>query len=87
MLWIPFLLRLRNASGLHLPWLLTVPVALLLVYFMGYFFTAIVARTPVAKAVAGRSRQSWRSLVPARRETDALPEYGKGAGPMDLTPD
>jgi peptidoglycan/LPS O-acetylase OafA/YrhL len=86
MLWIPFLLRLRDASGLHIPWVLTVPVALLLVYFMGYFFTALMARTPLAKAVAGRSRQSWRSLWPTRQAPVSLADYGKGDGPMDLSP-
>jgi len=86
MLWIPFLLRLRNASGLHVPWVVAVLIALILVYFMGYFFTALVARTPLAKAVAGRSRQSWRSLVP-KRQLDESTDTGRGDGPMDLTPE
>jgi peptidoglycan/LPS O-acetylase OafA/YrhL len=64
MLWIPFLLRLRNALGFHVPWPVAAPLALILVYFMGYFFTALMARTPLARAVTGRGQVSWSSLRP-----------------------
>ncbi len=64
MLWIPFLLRLRNALGFHIPWPVAAPIALILVYFMGYAFTALMARTPVARAVTGRGQASWHSLRP-----------------------
>jgi peptidoglycan/LPS O-acetylase OafA/YrhL len=84
MIWIPFLLRLRNASGIHWPWQIEAPLALVLVYFMGYFFTALIARTALAKSVGGRSRASWRSLLPARKETVAALAGDRGDGPMDL---
>jgi peptidoglycan/LPS O-acetylase OafA/YrhL len=86
MLWIPFLLRLRNHFNIHWPWPLAVLTALLLVYLMGFIFTALIARTPLAKAVTGRSQASWSSLRPfqpdesAVRLTDANDD-----GPMTLT--
>jgi peptidoglycan/LPS O-acetylase OafA/YrhL len=66
MLWIPFLLRLRDALHIHWPWPIAVLCALILVYTMGFIFTALVARTPLAKAVTGRSQVSWSSLRPNR---------------------
>ena len=84
MIWIPLLLRLRNASGVHLAWQIEAPLALILVYFMGFFFTALVARTPFAKSIGGRSRASWASLVPKRREKIEPTDVDRGQGPMDL---
>ncbi len=69
MLWIPFLVRMRNALGFHVPWGVAAPLALVLVYFMGYAFTALMARTPVARAVTGRGQVSWSSLRPRRFES------------------
>jgi hypothetical protein len=68
MLWIPLLVRLRNSLGFHIPWGVAVPLALILVYFMGYVFTALMARTPVARAVTGRGQESWSSLRPKHYE-------------------
>jgi hypothetical protein len=69
MLWIPLLVRVRNSLGFHIPWGVAAPVALLLVYFMGYAFTALMARTPVARAVTGRGQESWSSLRPKHYES------------------
>jgi peptidoglycan/LPS O-acetylase OafA/YrhL len=69
MLWIPFLVRMRNALGFHVPWGVAAPLALILVYFMGYLFTALMARTPVARAVTGRGQASWSSLRPRHFES------------------
>ena len=69
MLWIPFLVRMRNALGFHVPWGVAAPLALILVYFMGYLFTALMARTPVARAVTGRGQVSWSSLRPRHFES------------------
>jgi peptidoglycan/LPS O-acetylase OafA/YrhL len=84
MIWIPLLLRLRNASGLHLPWEVAAPLALIIVYFAGFAFTALIARTRLAKSVGGRSRASWKSLVPRRQTTPPAIEVDQGDGPMDL---
>jgi peptidoglycan/LPS O-acetylase OafA/YrhL len=85
MLWIPFLLRLRNAHNIHWPWPIAVLCALILVYFIGSIFTALVARTPLAKAVTGRSQVSWRSLVPFHDRGRAFSSDGSDDGPMTLT--
>jgi peptidoglycan/LPS O-acetylase OafA/YrhL len=86
MLWIPFLLRLRNHFNIHWPWPVAVLAALILVYFMGFLFTALLARTPLAKAVTGRSQASWSSLRPFQHDE---PEAGRGdandGGPMTLS--
>ncbi len=86
MLWIPFLLRLRNHFNIHWPWPIAVVTALVLVYAMGFIFTALIARTPLAKAVTGRSQVSWSSLRPFQHD-DAAPNRGsaKDDGPMTLT--
>jgi peptidoglycan/LPS O-acetylase OafA/YrhL len=86
MLWIPFLLRVRNALGWHLPWQVAAPLALILVYFMGYFFTALMARTPLARAVTGRSQASWGSLRPKHYESSTDQE-GSSVSPLDVAPE
>lgn len=86
MLWIPFLVRIRVHYFPHLPWPIAAPLALVIVYFVGFLFTALFARTPLAKAVTGRSRATWGSLRPRRFISD---EGEKGLprdqGPLDVT--
>ena len=84
MVWIPALVRLRGASGVHLAWEVAAPLALVIVYGVGFVFTAVMARTWVAKGVTGRSRATWASLLP-RRQLPAVVERGDVAdGPMDV---
>ena len=83
MLWIPMLLRFRVAYLPHLSWALVTPVALVLVYAMGFFFTALVARTPLARAMTGRSRASWSSLWPHRVQNEVL-RGDVGDGPLEV---
>jgi peptidoglycan/LPS O-acetylase OafA/YrhL len=83
MLWIPFLLRVRNSLGFHIPWPVAAPLALILVYFMGYVFTALMARTPVARAVTGRGQASWSSLRP--KHYDSSPKDDEtSVSPLDV---
>jgi len=84
MLWIPFLVRLRDATGWHIPWPVAAPVALVLVYFMGYFFTALMARTPFARAVTGRGRVSWRSLRPQHYAAPEKDPPSSSVSPLDV---
>ena len=84
MLWIPFLLRLRNALGFHIPWPVAAPLALVLVYFMGYVFTALMARTPLARAVTGRGQVSWSSLRPKHYDA-ALEREAASDSPLEVT--
>jgi len=68
MIWIPFLLRIRNHFGWHIRGN-SVSVGTFRVYFVGFIFTALAARTVLAKALTGRSQATWRSLMPKRHET------------------
>jgi len=83
MLWIPLLVRLRNAAGWHLPWPVAAPLALVLVYFMGYFFTALMARTPLSRAVTGRGQVSWSSLRPKHYEPSSG-HHVESVSPLDV---
>ena len=84
MVWIPALVRLRGASGIHLPWEVAAPLAVVIVYSVGFVFTAIMARTWVAKGVTGRSRATWSSLPPRRRLPVVVERGDLADGPMDV---
>ncbi len=83
MLWIPILLRIRVAYLPHLSWAIVTPVALVIVYALGFFFSALVARTPLARAVTGRSWATWASLWPGRVEDEVL-RGDIGEGPLEV---
>jgi peptidoglycan/LPS O-acetylase OafA/YrhL len=87
MLWIPLLVRLRDHFSIHLAWPIAAPLALVIVYFAGFFFTAVVARTPLARAVTGRSRASWSSLWPRWNPTPEVLHADTGAGPLEVASD
>jgi peptidoglycan/LPS O-acetylase OafA/YrhL len=84
MLWIPILMWARSHIGVQIPWPVAAPLALVLVYFMGYFFTGLITRTPLARAVAGRGQQTWGSLIPKRYGASELLKVETGDGPMDV---
>lgn len=83
MLWIPMLVRVRNSLGFHIPWEVAAPLALILVYFMGYLFTALMARTPVARAVTGRGQESWASLRPKHYDSASVDDE-TSVSPLDV---
>jgi peptidoglycan/LPS O-acetylase OafA/YrhL len=41
-------------------------LTVVIVYLCGVALTSVIARTPLAVALTGRQRQSWRSLLPGR---------------------
>ncbi|MGC1419969.1 MAG: acyltransferase [Acidimicrobiales bacterium] len=84
MLWIPFLVRVRNHFGWHITWQLGVLLALVVVYVAGFIFTALVARTRLAKPITGRSQVSWSSLWPRRFESPSILRGDLGDGPLDV---
>jgi peptidoglycan/LPS O-acetylase OafA/YrhL len=84
LLWIPFLLRVRNHFCPHLPWEISVPLALVLVYTAGLVFTSLAARTPLSKALTGRRQVSWRSIFLRRHETPEVLRGDIGDGPLDV---
>jgi hypothetical protein len=68
-------------------WYIEAPFALILTYLAGWFFSSLVARTFLAKAVVGRSHEPWKSLIPSRHLTPAAVHVDDGDGPMDLIQD
>lgn len=85
MLWIPALVRLRDHFSLHLAWPIAVLIAVVIVYMVGYVFTALMARTPLARAVTGRGRAPLGTLWPfhPRGKSDLGGDIGNG--PLELT--
>ncbi len=75
MIWIPIIkdLSARYAGGV--PWPVRAVVGVLVVYALGLAVSALAARTPFARALAGRSRIPWRT--PLVRRTSQ--------GPLDAT--
>ncbi|MDE3094313.1 MAG: hypothetical protein KGJ47_11095, partial [Acidobacteriota bacterium] len=86
MIWIPLLVRLRAHFGFHVPWEVAAPLALAIVYTLGFVFTAFMARTPLARAVTGRGRVSWVSLRPHRLRASNWHE-DHGDGPLEVAAD
>ena len=85
MVFIPVVRRLLRHFDVtyQLPSGVRCVLAVLGAYVMGYFFTGFVARTPLAKAIVGRSQATWRSLVP--RTTPESAHGQQGEGPLDQT--
>ena len=84
MLWIPILLRLRNNFAPHISWVVSAPLALVITYVVGFIFTALMARTPVARAVTGRGRMSWSSLRPQAHRPEGAMHGDTGDGPLEV---
>jgi len=83
MLFIPLTYRfIEPTHGHHyFPVAIGLVLVILLTYLGGFIFTGLIARTPLAKIVAGRSRASWRSLIP--RSTPESAHGQLGNGPFD----
>ncbi len=86
MIWIPLLVRLRTHFSINISWELAAPLAMVIVYTLGFVFTAVMARTPLARAVTGRGRASWSSLRPHRVRAASWHE-DRGDGPLEVAAD
>jgi peptidoglycan/LPS O-acetylase OafA/YrhL len=69
------------------PWLVMTIVAVAAAYLVGWLFSALVARTPLARAVVGRSRQPWSTLFWWLHRVDPDQHHDFGEGPLNLTDD
>jgi peptidoglycan/LPS O-acetylase OafA/YrhL len=67
------------------PWLVMTLFAVVFTYLVGWLFSALVARTPLARAVVGRSRQPWSTLLWWRHHVDPEEHHDFGEGPLNLT--
>jgi peptidoglycan/LPS O-acetylase OafA/YrhL len=87
LLWI--LLLHRWAQKLNLLgkgwWLAMTIFAVLFTYAVGWLFSALAARTPLARGLVGRSQRSWSSLIPRLRREEFETERDFGEGPLNLT--
>jgi len=87
MVWILFLHRWTLKWGIlsHVPWLVMMLFALIFAYMTGFLFSALVARTPLARALVGRSQVPWNTLIPHFRSYVMPLRETYNAGPMDLS--
>lgn len=87
MVWILFLHRWTLKWGLlgHVPWPVMMLFAVTFAYLAGFLLSAVVARTPLARAVVGRSRVPWNTLIPHFRSYVLPLRHDYGPGPMDLS--
>jgi peptidoglycan/LPS O-acetylase OafA/YrhL len=85
LIWIPLLGRLITITHPHVPWPIVTFTAVALAYLMGFIFTALAARTPMARALTGRGETTWRSLVPHRGRFATPLAETVDDGPLDLT--
>jgi peptidoglycan/LPS O-acetylase OafA/YrhL len=84
LIWIILLLRLWQHFKFDPPFPIGPLIALVIVYSCGFIFTALVARTPLARPVTGRSRASWSTYLPTRRGVRSKLDEHASDGPLDL---
>jgi peptidoglycan/LPS O-acetylase OafA/YrhL len=86
MIWILFLHRWAEHFNLfgHVPWLILTIAAVIITYLVGWLFSAVCARTPLARALVGRTQLPWRTLWPHPLPA-ATGEPDFGEGPLNLT--
>ena len=84
MIWIPILLRVFQHYNVSMPFPLGPIVAVVIVYSVGFLFSAVFARTPLARAVTGRSRVAWSTFFPRRRGIQTSLVTDAADGPLDL---
>ncbi len=87
LVWILLLHRWAEKLNLltRVPWLIMTISAVIITYLVGWLFSAVAARTPLARGLVGRTRQPWSTLIPERRHEDDSPERDFGEGPLNLT--
>ncbi len=86
-LWILWMQRWGQEFNLlhSVPWIVTTLFAVVFAYLVGWLFSALVARTPLARAVVGRSQQPWHTLFWWRHHVEPEQHHDFGEGPLNLT--
>jgi peptidoglycan/LPS O-acetylase OafA/YrhL len=86
-IWLLWLQRWsEHFNVIHsVPWLAMTIFAVVAAYLAGWLFSAVVARTPLARAVVGRSRQPWSTLLWWRHGIDPDAHHDFGEGPLNLS--
>lgn len=88
LLWILFLHQWLLVSGeiAHVWWVLNVVGVIVVTYFAGWLFSAVFARTALARPLVGRSRVTWASLWPHPAQHAVASSAAEvGEGPLNLT--
>ncbi len=87
MLWILLMHRWAVHFDLfqRVPWLILTILAVTITYLVGWLFSAIVARTPLARPLVGRSQLPWNTLLPKRHQLVPAIHGDFGEGPLNLT--
>lgn len=85
LIWIPLLARAIAHFHPHALWPIVTGTCVVIVYLVGFLFSALAARTPLARALTGRGQMTWASLVPRRRRPEGPPAQSIDDGPLDLT--
>ncbi|MGB8179891.1 MAG: acyltransferase [Acidimicrobiales bacterium] len=85
MVWIIVEARWAQHFNLYhrVPWLVLMLSALVVTYALGWLFSALCARTPLARPVVGRAQVPWRTLWPHPNAATGEPDFGEG--PLNLT--
>ncbi|HEY1762480.1 MAG TPA: acyltransferase [Acidimicrobiales bacterium] len=86
-LWILWFQRWGQQFNLlhSVPWIVTTLCAVVFTYLIGWLFSALVARTPLARAVVGRGQLPWHTLFWWRHHVDPEQHRDFGEGPLNLT--
>jgi peptidoglycan/LPS O-acetylase OafA/YrhL len=86
-LWILWFQRWGQQFNLlhKAPWLVVTLLAVVFTYLVGWLFSALVARTPLARAVVGRGQLPWHTLFWWRESVDPDQHHDFGEGPLNLT--
>ena len=85
MIWIPMLVRLWAHFQPRVHWAVLTAFSIVVVYAAGFVFSALAARTPLARPLTGRSRATWASLMPRARAEISPLDTDLAAGPLDLS--
>ena len=87
MLWILLMHRWAVHFDLfqRVPWLILTILGVTITYLVGWLFSAIVARTPLARPLVGRSQLPWTTLLPKRHQLVPAIHGDFGEGPLNLT--
>jgi peptidoglycan/LPS O-acetylase OafA/YrhL len=85
LIWIPLLARLIVHFHPSVWWPVVTATSVVIVYMVGFGFSAVAARTPLARPLTGRGQVSWATLVPRWRRYSTPPAETVDDGPFDLT--
>lgn len=87
MIWILFLHRWFHEWGIlkDVPWLVMMLFAVTFAYLAGWLFSAVFARTPLARGLVGRSQVPWSTFFPKKGQFAKTSHDDFGEGPLNLT--